>query len=390
MFVKQKWKKWSLIIIVLAIIISVSAWFLLPKDKTKNHIDFYGKHQAGITTPAQSSIYFAVLDINTNDKAEVIELFKEWSKYAANLTEGKTVAEEVMNPFVPPKDTGEVLELDAKNLTLTFGISPSFLKKLGLEEKAPKEFKELPHFPRDQIDDLYSGGDICIQASSSDEQVTFHAIRNLVRKGRNIVTLKWSQSGFLPQQKETPRNLFGFRDGTANVTTSDKYKDVIWSDNDDWMKDGTYLVVRKVQMHLETWDRTNLSEQENTFGRYKKSGAPFGAKNEFDPVDLLKKDENGEPVMPIDSHVYLAKKAQAELYRRSYSYADGVNHKTGQFDSGLLFISFQKDPEQFIKVQNSLGAEDKMNEYITHIGSGLFACFGGIKEGEYIGKALLE
>ena len=32
----------------------------------------------------------------------------------------------------------------------------------------------------------------------------------------------------------------------------------------------------------------------------------------------------------------------------------------------------------------------KMNEYITHIGSGLFACFGGVKEGEYIGQKLFE
>ena len=31
-----------------------------------------------------------------------------------------------------------------------------------------------------------------------------------------------------------------------------------------------------------------------------------------------------------------------------------------------------------------------MNEYITHNGSGLFACFGGIKEGEYIGKKLFD
>ena len=32
---------------------------------------------------------------------------------------------------------------------------------------------------------------------------------------------------------------------------------------------------------LETWDRTNLQEQENTFGRYKESGAPFGKKDEW-------------------------------------------------------------------------------------------------------------
>ncbi len=42
------------------------------------------------------------------------------------------------------------------------------------------------------------------------------------------------------------------------------------------MKNGTYLIVRRVQMHLETWDRTSLKEQENTFGRHRDSGAPLG------------------------------------------------------------------------------------------------------------------
>ena len=41
-------------------------------------------------------------------------------------------------------------------------------------------------------------------------------------------------------------------------------------------------------MHLETWDRTNLQEQENTFGRYKESGAPFGEKDEFATIDINK------------------------------------------------------------------------------------------------------
>ena len=31
-----------------------------------------------------------------------------------------------------------------------------------------------------------------------------------------------------------------------------------------------------------------------------------------------------------------------------------------------------------------------MNEYTTHVGSGLFACFGGIQQGQYIGQALFE
>jgi tat-translocated enzyme len=56
----------------------------------------------------------------------------------------------------------------------------------------------------------------------------------------------------------------------------------------------------------------------------------------------------------------------------------------------LIFIAFQKDPNSFVKIQTNLGAEDKMNEYITHIGSGLFACFAGVEKGGYLGQALFE
>lgn len=120
------------------------------------------------------------------------------------------------------------------------------------------------------------------------------------------------------------------------------------------------MALRLVQMHLETWDRTNLQEQENTpLIRYKESGAPFGKKDEFDEVDLSK--------LPVDSHVRLAK-VNLPILRRSYSYSDGIDERTGQFDAGLIFIAYQKDPDRFVKIQTNLGAVDKMNEYITHIG----------------------
>ena len=244
------------------------------------------------------------------------------------------------NALLPPSDTGETVGLNPHRLTLTFGVSASFLKKMNLENKRPQLFRDLPHFPKEQLCEKYTGGDIVIQACADDEQVAFHAIRNLIRKGRNAVTLRWSQSGFaaIGDRMETPRNLFGFKDGTANPTKEQDFD--------------------------------------------KESGAPFGKKNEFDEVDLS--------LLPDDSHIRLAKEVDKPLLRRSYSYSDGIDEKTGQFDTGLLFISFQKDPDNFVKVQTNLGATDKMNEYITHIGSGLFACFGGVEKGGYIGQKLLE
>ena len=367
-----------------------SAFFANKEQGSKNiadgqeEISFYGKHQAGITTSMQKNIYFVVLDLRTTDKNELIQLFKDWTDYSQKLVNGEMVKKDGSNALLPPSDTGETVGLNPYRLTLTFGVSASFLTKLGLEKKRPKLFRDLPAFPKEQLREQYTGGDIVIQACADDEQVAFHAVRNLIRKGRNKVTMKWSQSGFaaIGDRMETPRNLFGFKDGTANVTTEKDFDKVVWADSQDWMKNGSYMAVRRIIMHLETWDRTNLQEQENTFGRYKESGAPFGKKNEFDEVDLS--------LLPVDSHVRLAKEVDLPILRRSYSYSDGIDPKTGQFDAGLLFIAFQKDPDRFVKIQTNLGADDKMNEYVTHIGTGLFACFGGVKEGGYIGQDLFE
>lgn len=367
-----------------------SAFFANKEQGSRNiadgqeEISFYGKHQAGITTPMQKNIYFVVLDLRTTDKNELIQLFKDWTDYSQKLVNGELVKKDGSNALLPPSDTGETVGLNPYRLTLTFGVSASFLTKLGLEKKRPKLFRDLPAFPKEQLREQYTGGDIVIQACADDEQVAFHAVRNLIRKGRNKVTMKWSQSGFaaIGDRMETPRNLFGFKDGTANVTTEKDFDKVVWADSQDWMKNGSYMAVRRIIMHLETWDRTNLQEQENTFGRYKESGAPFGKKDEFDEVDLS--------LLPVDSHVRLAKEVDMPILRRSYSYSDGIDPKTGQFDAGLLFIAFQKDPDRFVKIQTNLGADDKMNEYVTHIGSGLFACFGGVKEGGYIGQDLFE
>ena len=375
-----------------------SAFFAKETTDQKKQLDgdeaisFYGKHQAGITTAMQSHCYLVVLDLHSTDKDEIIQMFKDWTAYSQKLVDGELVKENAKNKLLPPPDTGETMGLNPYRLTLTFGVSASFLKKLGLEKKRPKLFRDFPPFAREQLRENYTGGDIVIQACADDDQVCFHAVRNLVRKGRQAVTMRWSQSGFaaIGDRLATPRNLFGFKDGTANDTTEERFKEVVWADSNDWMKDGSYMAVRRIQMFLETWDRTSLQEQEFTFGRYKESGAPLGQKNEFDPVDLDLKDDKGNPVIPVDSHVRLAKEAGVPIYRRSYSYSSGIDSVSGQFDTGLLFIAFQKDPEQFIKIQNSLGNDDKMNEYITHVGSGLFACFGGVKKGEYIGQALME
>ena len=364
----------------------------LALEEANQAIPFYGKRQSGVTTPIQRQVYFAVLDLATEDLETIRGIFKSWTTYIARMMQGELVEAYKSNTMLPPTDTGEAVGMGTERLTITVGVSPTFLDKLKLTSKKLPELEDLPKFARDQLQEAFTGGDICIQACAEDAQVAFHAVRNLLRKGREHLTLKWSQTGYaaITSQGSTPRNLFGFKDGTANVTSQDDFDRVIWCDQDNWMKNGTYLIVRRVQMHLETWDRTSLKEQENTFGRHRDSGAPLGAVDEFDPVDLELKDDKGNLVIPEDCHVRLAKEVGEEIYRRAFSYANGIDPRTGQFDAGLLFISFQKDPQQFIKVQKNLGTKDKLNEYITHVGSGLFAILPGVEEGGYLGQSLFE
>ncbi|MNE29445.1 putative deferrochelatase/peroxidase EfeN precursor [compost metagenome] len=78
-----------------------------------------------------------------------------------------------------------------------------------------------------------------------------------------------------------------------------------------------------------------------------------------------------------------------KILRRAYSYTSGMDFKTGQLDAGLFFISYQRDiQKQFVRMQKKLAASDKLNEYIVHVGSAVFACFPGASNGGYIGEML--
>lgn len=375
------------------------------KGQTNDTVPFYGPHQAGITTEAQDNLYFASLEVTSEKRSDLIQLFKDWTEAAAQMTSGKSVGEASSNRSMPPKDTGEVEELSPSNLTITFGVGPSLFTKngkdrFGLKSKQPAELKDLPSFSLDALEESWSGGDICIQACADDLQVAFHAVRNLVRIGRGKTIIHWAQTGFqrtkkADSQKTTPRNLFGFKDGTVNPDTkkSSEMNQHVWvkpGDGPSWLAGGSYMVVRRIQMYIEVWDRTTLKEQENTFGRHRDSGAPLGMKNEFDTVDEHVKDENGNRVIPENSHMILSRgDGTAKILRRPYSYADGMDPKTGSFNAGLLFICFQRSPsKQFIPMQERLSKNDKLNEYIIHRGSAIFACLPGVKKGGYIGESL--
>jgi deferrochelatase/peroxidase EfeB len=370
---------------------------------------FRGVHQAGIVTPAQSHCYFATFDLITDKRDDVIGLLRSWTDAAARLTAGQTAQPLGTDLDAPAADSAEALGLSPARLTLTFGFGPGLFVKdgkdrYGVAAARPEALIDLPRFNGDQMVAEKTGGDLAIQACANDPQVAFHAVRQLAGLSEGAAAVRWAQTGFLSPQADgtTPRNLMGFKDGTQTPQDVDK---VVWvgSEGPDWMRGGSYLVVRRIRMALEHWDRTKVSFQEQTVGRHKYSGAPLGLKAEFEPLGLDRTDADENPIIPESAHVRLANAAAngaAEILRRGYSYNDGVNFTAErwppwrqgiEYDAGLLFMCYQTDPRTgFVRLFEKMAKLDMLNQFTTHVGGGLFACPGGVREGEFIGQRLFE
>src|ERR687886_135204 len=234
-------------------------------------VPFYGRSQAGIVTPAQDRLHFVAFDVVTGDRNALVRMLRDWTAAAARMTAGQDagpIGATAGIPEAPPDDTGEAIGLAASGLTLTVGFGPTLFRdaagkdRFGLAARKPAALVDLPHFPGDTIDPAISRGDIAVQACANDPQVAVHAIRNLARIGFGVVSVRWSQLGFgrtssTSRAQTTPRNLFGFKDGTANLKAEDteKVRQYLWARAEDgpaWMAGGAYLVTRKVRMMIET------------------------------------------------------------------------------------------------------------------------------------------
>ncbi len=387
---------------------------------------FHGPHQAGILTPQQSHTYFAAFDLEATDRRQLEGLLRSWSEAAARMTAGQTAAPLEADLSRPGADSGDAIGLAPARLTLTFGFGPGLFMRdgrdrFGLARLRPDALVDLPAFTGDQLIEARTGGDLSVQACADDPQVAFHAVRQLARLAYGIAQIRWVQTGFSPSfaADDTPRNLMGFKDGTQNplarpaavqsggetVREPRGQAGALWveADGPDWMRGGSYVVVRRIRVSLEHWDRTDTDFQEQVIGRHKLSGAPLGSRHEFDPVDLDASDKDGNPLIPEDAHVRLAAAASnggAQMLRRGYAYNDGVSFTAERwppwrqgmmYDAGLLFVAYQRDPrEGFIKIFEKMSRLDALNQFATHTGGGLFACPGGIAPGEFIGERLLR
>jgi deferrochelatase/peroxidase EfeB len=384
-----------------------------PQTRGTRTYPFYGEHQAGILTPVQDRLHFAAFDVITDSRPELVQLLKDWTAAAARMTQGLAAGElgPTSGPYAaPPDDTGEAIGLPAAGLTITFGLGPTLFRKegrarFGFADRQPDALRRLPHFPADKLDPQRSDGDLCVQACADDPQVAVHAVRNLARIAFGRAALRWSQLGFgrtssTSTSQATSRNLMGFKDGTMNLKAEDPaaIDAHVWvpADADPrgrWLAGGSYLVVRRINMTVEIWDRQPLSEQERVIGRTKAEGAPLSGGSEFSQPDFQLKGSDGEPLVAADAHVRLVHASNnggAKMLRRGYNFVDGSDG-LGRMDAGLFFLAYVRDPRtQFIPIQMKLGLGDGLSEYLQHTGSALFAIPPGIAQGEHVGQALFS
>ena len=390
-----------------------------PEEAILTTYPFRGDHQAGITTPAQDNMFTAAFDVSTTDVGELKTLLSDWAVAAEQMTAGELIGgQPSSNKQLPPKDTGEAWGYKPNGLTITFGVGRGLFvdaegnDRFGLAAKMPAILKEgMPSFSGDQLHAAQSDGDLLIQSCSNDAQVCVHAIRNLTRIAFGTATLRWSQVGYgrtssTSVDQETPRNLFGFKDGTNNIKAedpADQLNEHLWVQPGDdaaasWMAGGTYYVARRIRMLAEVWDRLRLIEQEQTMGRDKRYGAPLSIANptksseEFTAVDYAAKNDKGDTLVPADAHIAVVSPEQNQgrrMLRRGYNYTDGSD-SLGLLQTGLFFIAFVRDPRtNFYPILDRMTRSDALQEYLKHEAAALFAIPPGIKKGDTMVAASL-
>jgi dye decolorizing peroxidase len=159
-----------------------------------------------------------------------------------------------------------------------------------------------------------------------------------------------------------------------------------------WAGDATTLVVRRIRADLERWDLLSAADKEQAVGRRLGSGAPLTGTRELDEPDFAAVNAAGLRVMPDFAHVTRARVTDERLkiLRRPYNYDHSVD-AAGRPDTGLVFASYQSDVDrQFVPIQRRLAEMDLLNEWVTPVGSAVFAVPPGCAEGGWIGSALLS
>jgi dye decolorizing peroxidase len=344
----------------------------------------YGVHQTSIAAPSPKHAELVALNLLKGvDKAALGRLMRLWSNDIVALTSGRPA----------PGDTAPELAVGNVALTITVGFGPGVFALTG---KRPRGLDELPVMSHDRLQPAWSGGDLLLIVGADDPVSVVHAVRRLVADAAPFAKPAWRQTGFWngtgsDGKPVTGRNLFGQVDGSGNPAPgTPEFEQTVWSDEPGWFAGGTTLVVRRIELDLDTWDELTRSEQERAVGRKLSTGAPLTGTAEHDELDLDKRDADGHLVIAENAHVRLSHHSTNDgrrIFRKGLNY---VQDTGATRESGLIFLSYQADiAGQFLPLLARLNAVDALNEWTTTIGSAVFALPPGFRPDTWLGHQLL-
>lgn len=360
----------------------------LPGGAADLVVPFHGTHQAGITTAPPPHAVFVGLDLDDGvGTTELGRLMRVWTDDISRLTAG----------VAPVTDQEPEVAARPAGLTVTVGWGPGLFDRLGLADRRPSWLAPLPPMPVDDLDEAYGGTDLLLQLCSHSPVPLAHARRLLVGAARGIATPRWVQPGFRDPGEQAGlsfRNEFGQVDGTVQPDVADRDADLLWigpgsAPHPGWVG-GSSLVLRRIRMDMEDWERADRIAREHAVGRDLATGAPLTGGEESTPVDLHALLPSGLPVVDRHAHVRRASPhaPHERFLRRPYSYEQvGAD---GAVETGLLFAAFQADPvRQFLPVQRRLAEGDLLNLWTVPVGSAVYAVLPGCAEGDWLGRTLL-
>ncbi len=359
---------------------------------------FEGLHQQGILTPVQRQSSYVALDTLATSRAELQQTLRTLTERIRALVAGGAPAD---HGLVGTDADSGILgpELPTAGLTVTTSVGSSlFDHRFGLAGAKPARLTEMTAFPNDDLDPAKCGGDLLLQVCADEADVVVHTLRDLLRSTRGTLQVRWRMDGFQspPRPTGTPRNLMGYKDGTANpdVADADLMDELVWTHagggEPEWVEGGSYHVVRLIRMLVEFWDRVSIREQNAMFGRDKTTGAPLTGRDEFDKPDYT--GQTGGGAIRFDAHIRLASDSgqatRQRILRRSYNYDSGTD-RNGNLDMGHLFTCFNQDlHRQFITIQRRL-VDEPLVDYVTPIGGGYFFALPGVQgEGDWLGRGM--
>ncbi|WP_448222867.1 Dyp-type peroxidase [Gordonia iterans] len=348
-------------------------------------VDFYGHHQAGITTPEAAHANYIGLDmVEPDDLGALAGVLKLWTEDAARLTQGQAGL----------ADPEPELATSPSNMTVTVGLGPRVFEAPRLAERRPSWLKPLPPFSIDRLEDRWGQTDVLLLIGSDSALALAHATRILTASVRTRLRVKWVQRGFYSR-----RNLFGQIDGTEQPEGG-RHDELVWDDGAEqpWLAGGTSMVIRRIAMHMDTWEELDRGPRELVVGRNLDNGAPLTGTQEHDEPDFTA-TRGGIPVIPASSHIARARRRadHEQFLRRSYHYDESpataplepVERDTS--NSGLIFTTVQRDPvRQFVPVQQRLAEHDDLNVWTTPIGSSVYAILPGATPQAPLGASLLD